>query len=424
MKRLFHFQGVDMTYIFHENADPAEIDRFVTESDQNSLFQCSEWADVKNNWNHYFVLAEEEGKTVAAALILSRRMPLGKCLFYIPRGPVMDYYNEELVRFFLGEITALAKRKHAVAVRFDPNVYSRKYKYADRNEPHPYMNQDVIEILKKCGAGHKGYTTMIEEATQPRFNAALDCPDNYYELLDHRTRQSIHTAERKGAVIHCGHEYLDDFAKAMQFTEQRKGVALRNLDYFRNMMNVYGERCIIMTATLNFSEQISHLKEELENSRKELETCTGKRQKNQLLQKIKNDEKDLEILEKDREREGRDEVILAGKLGIYNDRRMEFVYMGNNADYLRIRASYLLYKKYLDICVEKGIRYVSMGGIEGTLDDGLTKFKSNWLMDVEEYIGEFNIVLDPLVYHAFDTVYPWVLKKAAQIRSGKKESIH
>ena len=75
MKRLFHFQGVDMTYIFHENADPAEIDRFVTESDQNSLFQCSEWADVKNNWNHYFVLAEEEGKTVAAALILSRRMP-------------------------------------------------------------------------------------------------------------------------------------------------------------------------------------------------------------------------------------------------------------------------------------------------------------------------------------------------------------
>ena len=146
--------------------------------------------------------------------------------------------------------------------------------------------------------------------------------------------------------------------------------------------------------------------------------------KNQLLQKIKNDEKDLEILEKDREREGRDEVILAGKLGIYNDRRMEFVYMGNNADYLRIRASYLLYKKYLDICVEKGIRYVSMGGIEGTLDDGLTKFKSNWLMDVEEYIGEFNIVLDPLVYHAFDTVYPWVLKKAAQIRSGKKESIH
>ena len=85
-----------------------------------------------------------------------------------------------------------------------------------------------------------------------------------------------------------------------------------------------------------------------------------------------------------------------------------------------MRTIYALYGKYFDIAEEKNIPYVSMGGIEGTLDDGLTKFKSSWCMDVEEYIGEFNIVLDQVVYTLFDKVYPWVLKQSAKLRTGKE----
>jgi serine/alanine adding enzyme len=98
---------------------------------------------------------------------------------------------------------------------------------------------------------------------------------------------------------------------------------------------------------------------------------------------------------------------------------MEFFYMGNNPDYLRMYSSYLLYAKCLDRCVELGIHHCSFGGVEGTLDDGLTLFKSNWIMNVEEYIGEFNIVLNPVMYKAFDDLYPKMLKLAAKIR-GKK----
>ena len=52
------------------------------------------------------------------------------------------------------------------------------------------------------------------------------------------------------------------------------------------------------------------------------------------------------------------------------------------------------------------------------MDDGLTLFKSNWLMNVEEYIGEFNIVTDPFLYSMFDRVYPLFLKHAMK-ESGK-----
>ena len=86
---------------------------------------------------------------------------------------------------------------------------------------------------------------------------------------------------------------------------------------------------------------------------------------------------------------------------------------------MRTFSSYYLWSKYLDRCITLGIPSVSFGGIEGTLDDGLTQFKSNWIMNVEEYIGEFNIILDPLMYTAFDSIYPSLLKLAAKMKGRK-----
>ena len=405
-----------MTYTFHTDIGPQELDTFVENSDQNSLFQCHQWADVKNNWKHAFTGVRENGELVAAALVLIRPLPLGKTLMYIPRGPVMDYHYYDLVRFFLDSQKAFAKKKHAIVLRFDPNLLSRIYPYSEKDKDHPMQNTDIVAMLKAYGASHKGYTTNIHESTQPRFNAASHFGDDYFSHLDKKTRASIRTAERKGAELYEGHEYISEFAQAMQETEARKGVALRNEEYFRNMMEVYGDHCIIMVAKLNFKKQIGFLETELAELEQKMQTEKSQKILKQLEQKMNNDRKDLDFLLEEQKKENKDEVILAGQLAIYNKNRMEYVYMGNNASYLRIRASYLLYKAFFDRCVELGIHYVSMGGIEGTLDDGLTQFKSSWLMEVEEYIGEFNIVLDPVMYYSFEKLYPQAVKLLVKLR--------
>lgn len=43
-----------MTYTFHLDTDPLLMDDFVENHEQNSLYQCSKWAEVKNNWDHFF----------------------------------------------------------------------------------------------------------------------------------------------------------------------------------------------------------------------------------------------------------------------------------------------------------------------------------------------------------------------------------
>lgn len=407
-----------MAYTFYLDIPQNEMDEFVENHEQNSLFQCSKWAQVKNNWEHFFTCVKENEEIVGTALVLKRTMPLGKCLFYIPRGPVMDYHNQTLVSFYIEQLVTLAKQHHAIVLRFDPNVYSKKYSYETRCEDHPRCNEDVVSYLTSIGAKHNGYTINIEESTQPRFNAATSSSD-YLSKLDKKVRQSIKTAEKKGAEFYQGHEYIHEFAQAMKYTEERKGVALRNESYFQRMADIYGDQCIIMVAKLNFDKQIKKLEEEIKQSQIAMEETPYQKQKNQYQLKITNATKELDKLKEEKQKEGKEEIILSGKLAIFNKNRMEFVYAGNHADYLRFRTIYALYAKYFDIAQQMNIDYVSMGGIEGTLDDGLTKFKSSWNMDVEEYIGEFNYILDPIMYKAFDDIYPWLLKKSAKLRTGK-----
>ena len=405
-----------MTYEFHTDTDQKLFDRFVMASDQNTLFQCSDWLKIKTNWQGMLTSVTEAGEIVAAGLVLIRQMPLGTTLFYLPRGPVMDYHNRELLEFYFAGLKKTARQKKAIAIRFDPAVLSRCYDYRQRHEDHPYMNQDIIDALKQLGAVHRGFTVKIEESTQPRFNAAMTVDPDYRERLEHKTMKCIRAAEHKGIEVLEGPEYIPAFAQAMHYTEVRKKVALRNEEYFRNMMNVYGDRAICMVTRLRFPEQLQKLREAIAVNTEKLAGQLSKKERAAVNQQLQNDQKELQKLEQDYEREGRDEVITSGILAVYNDSLMELFYMGNHPDYLRMYSSYLLYARCLDRCVDLGIRHCSFGGIEGTLDDGLTLFKSNWLMQVEEYIGEFNIVLNPFMYSLFDKVYPYLLKTAAKLR--------
>ena len=120
------------------------------------------------------------------------------------------------------------------------------------------------------------------------------------------------------------------------------------------------------------------------------------------------------------QKEGKDEVVTCGLLGAYNNGVMELFYMGNHPDYLHFYSSFRLYYEAIQRCAELKIPYCSFGGIEGTLEDGLTMFKSKWNMEVEELLGEFNMVLNPVLYIGFDRLYPKLRALVAKRRGKNK----
>ena len=100
---MYHYQlGISTT----------EHDEFVIQSNQTNLLQSSSWAKIKDNWGNERVGFYQEDQLVAVASILIQPLPLGFSMLYIPRGPIMDYQNKELV--FICDPSPLKKNCQAI----------------------------------------------------------------------------------------------------------------------------------------------------------------------------------------------------------------------------------------------------------------------------------------------------------------------
>ena len=108
---------------FITDITPQEHDEFVKAHPLCNLLQSSRWAQVKDNWDHAIVGVKENGKLLASALVLIKRLPLSLSVFYTPRGPIMDYENDALVQFFFDHMKQYARKQHAVLERKAKKTY-------------------------------------------------------------------------------------------------------------------------------------------------------------------------------------------------------------------------------------------------------------------------------------------------------------
>ena len=70
-----------------------------------------------------------------------------------------------------------------------------------------------------------------------------------------------------------------------------------------------------------------------------------------------------------------------------------------NEDFKRLMGPYLTLYKTMEKCFELGCNTSNMGGIEGTLKGGLVDFKEIYHPRINEYVGEFDIPVNALLYN-------------------------
>ena len=99
-----------------------EYDQFVKDHELGNVLQSSAWEEVKSDWEHEKFGVYREEKLLATASILIRTLPLGYKMFYVPRGPILDYGDTELLSFVIQSIKSYARSKRAVFVTFDPSI--------------------------------------------------------------------------------------------------------------------------------------------------------------------------------------------------------------------------------------------------------------------------------------------------------------
>ena len=386
-------------YIFKTNIDAKTHDDFVKQSPLCNLLQSSNWAKIKDNWDSCITGVYQKDKLVASGLILIKHLPLSFTMMYIPRGPIMDYENKELVKFYLKELKKWAKTKHCLFISFDPAIKLREFDLDHKDKPDDQKALSIINNLQDNKAIYKGKTLKIEETIQPRFHMGLYYTDDLNSHLPKSTIKSCKAAIKRHVNVKVAdHSEIEKFAKMIELTEKHKNVHLRNEEYFRKILDVYKEDATLYLADVN----VNTYKKELEDSIKaandtlQNETATNNA-KNKALQTIKNSEKEL-IAINDLASKYPNDTIIAGGLMVGFGNTCEMLYAGRNDDFNSFRPQYYLYTKKIEHSFKQGYQYVNMGGIEGTLDDGLSKFKANFNPVIIEYVGEFDLPVMPLLY--------------------------
>lgn len=383
-----------------------EHDEFVKNSPQTNLLQSSDWAKIKDNWGNERLGVYQDQKLVAVASILIQPLPLGFTMLYIPRGPIMDYQNSELVAFMLQSIKTYAKSKRAVFAKFDPSLFLRKGLIAQEAKDQE-ATLAIIQSLKECGVEWVGRTEDMGETIQPRFQANIYKEYFTEDQLSKSTKQAIRTARNKGVeVIFGGTELLDEFAALMKKTEARKGIHLRGKDYYEKLLTTYAGQSYITLSRINLAQRLASLKEQLEKNQAEASRFNEKTKPG----KIDNNRQEKERLEEEIQflnqelKAGHETVSLSGTLTLEFGGTSENVYAGMDENFRRYQPAILTWYETAQHAFDRGATWQNMGGVENQLDGGLYHFKSKFNPMIEEFVGEFNLptsVLYPLVNKAY-----------------------
>ena len=393
-------------YTYKIGISVQEHDDFVKASSQTNLLQSASWAKVKDNWDNERIGFYKNNQLVASASILIKPLPLGMTMLYIPRGPIMDYQNQELLQFVLTSLKQFAKTKKSLFIKFDPSLFLVQAQIGeDRKEQQETL--DVIQNLQKAGAIWVGRTESLDDTIQPRFQANIYKDNFSEELLSKSTRQAIRTARNKGIQVQFdGKELLDDFSALMKKTENRKSIHLRGKDYYQKLLDTYPEHSYITLASIDLNERLESLqaqkvKAEKEASKFTEKTKPGKIENNKQEQKRLQEEMDF-LSEKIAQ--GVTTVPLSGTLVLEYGATSENIYAGMDEEYRRYQPALLTWYETAKHAFDRGANWQNMGGVENDLDGGLYHFKSKFNPTIEEFVGEFNLPTNPL-YHLSNLAY-------------------
>ena len=393
-------------YTYKIGITAEEHDEFVKTSPQTNLLQSSDWAKIKDNWGNERLGVYQDHNLVAVASILIQPLPLGFTMLYIPRGPIMDYKNSELVAFMLQSIKTYAKSKRAVFAKFDPSLFLRKGLIGQETSDQE-ATLAIIQSLKECGVEWVGRTEDMGETIQPRFQANIYKEYFTEDQLSKSTKQAIRTARNKGVeVIFGGTELLDEFAALMKKTEARKGIHLRGRDYYEKLLTTYAGQSYITLSRINLAQRLASLKEQLEKNQAEASRFNEKTKPG----KIDNNRQEKERLEEEIKflhqelKAGQEIVSLSGTLTLEFGGTSENVYAGMDENFRRYQPAILTWYETAQHAFDRGATWQNMGGVENQLDGGLYHFKSKFNPMIEEFVGEFNLptsMLYPLVNKAY-----------------------
>ncbi|MBC8526422.1 MAG: peptidoglycan bridge formation glycyltransferase FemA/FemB family protein [Candidatus Cloacimonetes bacterium] len=210
-----------------------EWNDFISTTNECPLIQSIEWGEFKriSGWIPLRIGVFENDKIIAGISILKRKIPFtGKSLFYAPRGPVLNFHNEEVFSLLMLKIKEIAKLHNAIALKIDPEILE--------------TDTAAKEILEKYDFH------FANKQIQPRATFFLDLTKNLDDLLvsfEPKTRYNIRLSHKKGVNVKelSSQKGAQIFYDIYIETAKRDAFIIHNFDYYKRIVELMAEKRMV-----------------------------------------------------------------------------------------------------------------------------------------------------------------------------------
>lgn len=401
-----------------------EFEQFSNKHKYNSLYQSRNYAnfsEINDGYNvHYLGFTDDGDNLIGASLMLYKTLFWGYKYAYAPRGMLIDYENTEFVKELTIKLKKLLKKQKFIFITIDPPIIASE---RDKNGNTLKFNNNVNQILecfKKNDYEHLGFN-LYNESILPRWNVLAPLnkdPRIMFNTFDNDIKEKINYASSIAINVS-----IDNSLNINNFYEFiHKKYAKKGIKYFQNIIGSFNEggKVKIFYAFLNTKQYTSNankLYEKEEERNKELANIiqSGNNVKYNI-QKAINDkmvsDKLLHSYKKDvvtstkllkTNPEG---LILATSLVIEEAKGANMMLLYYDDAYERYNAQTLLTFEIMKYYGKENYKYINLGSITGNFNSNSKYYpalisKLGFNSSILEYIGQFNIIINPTMYKIY-----------------------
>ncbi len=407
---------------------PEQFESFAKEHKYRSYYQTTKYGltMAKFGFNvHYLGFLDDNERLFGASLVLYKEIFMNHKYAYAPRGFLLDYQDKDLLKALADRLKKLFVKQNFMYMKIDPFIpCAIRDKKGEVINYNPQINE-TLEALRDAGFVHHGFTTEFYETEKSRFEAVTTLQEDtaqMYKKLDKQTRNKIQKAIKSGIEIIKDEQH--DFKTFYDLVKRKYN---RPIEYYQDLAHNFNqgeeENFEIYFAMLNTETFVINSKrfyeEELDVNDELAKAIQDPNQKGFKIRKLINKKMESDRLINTY----KNNLVLATKLlqdfpeGLIigtaailkYEQSVNLLIEGFDQRYKQLNSNYLLKWKLMEHFGKLQYKYFNLNAVSGEFNNvtkysGLNEMKLGFNSVVTEYIGEFDLILNPIVYNLYKGV--------------------
>ena len=377
-----------------------QFNDFASTHPLNNYMQTQKYALVMADYGYtYDFIGYADGSTIVAATLLLSKTITGKTKYgYAPKGFLVNYYDDNIVKSFLKDLREYYYRQEYVFIKFNPEII-----IGSTDKEHKFVmsyngNVRIIDILKELNVKRR-LELRDFDLMEPKVNAYIDLKKFNLNTIDRSYRKKIRKCINSGMSLTLGQ--AQDMDLLYPFLKTK-----RPISYYRAFYNSFAKdnSVDLLFVKVDFEKRLKLIKEKKEKEQLindeynriiQTQPTPGNLNKKMASDKRLDSYKDNIIKATESLKENK-EVIIAGAIVVKHFNRVSIIASGYAEEYKYMNSNYFLHYAIMER-YKPYFNYLDMNGMTGKFEEetpykGLDDFKKKWNPTVFEFIGEFDLI--------------------------------